>query len=72
MGTADRGDAIEDAEVACKELRDALTKADILLPSLAVDTVTFGCGYLPPLVDLGRCNPGIARKLAAALRRCTP
>ena len=71
MGTAGREaavDAVEDAESARDELCEALSDAGILLPSLGLDTVTFGCDYLPPLVDLGRCNPGIARKLAEALR----
>ncbi|HWM37169.1 MAG TPA: hypothetical protein VNS49_08645 [Streptomyces sp.] len=71
MGTAGQEaavDATEDAESARDELREALADAGILLPSLGLDTVTFGCDYLPPLVDLGRCNPGVARKLAEALR----
>lgn len=63
-----RGDAIEDAEVACEELRDALRQAGILLPSPALDTVTFGCDHLPPLVDLGRCTPRVARTPATVLR----
>jgi len=61
-------DVVEEAEAARDELRAALAGADILLPSLGLDPVTFGCDYLPPLVDLGRCSPGVARKLAAALR----
>jgi hypothetical protein len=61
-------DAIEDAEAARDELREALAGADVLLPSLGLDTVTFGCEYLPPLVDLGRCTPSVARRLAAVLR----
>ncbi|QPP06590.1 hypothetical protein G4Z16_09475 [Streptomyces bathyalis] len=71
MARAEHGgavDAIEDAEAARDELREALAEADVLLPSLGLDTVTFGCEYLPPLVDLGRCTPSVARKLAAALR----
>lgn len=65
-------DSVEDAEAARAELHEALTEAGILLPSLGLDTVSFGCDYLPPLVDLGRCSPGVARKLAAALRGCAP
>lgn len=74
MGTAEHGgavDAIEDAEAARDELRAALDEAGILLPSLGLDTMTLAGEYLPPLVDLGRCNPGVARKLAAALRNGT-
>ncbi len=71
MGTAGHEqplDGIEDAEAARDELQGALTEAGILLPSLGLDTVTFGCDHLPPLVDLGRCNPHTARKLASALK----
>lgn len=65
-------DPVADAEAARDELRDALAEADILLPSLGLDPVTYGGGFLPPLVDLGRCNPRVARKLAAALRAGLP
>ncbi|EST23164.1 hypothetical protein N566_25970 [Streptomycetaceae bacterium MP113-05] len=61
-------DPIEDAEEARNELRDALTEAGVLLPSLGLDVVSLGSHYLPPLVDLGRCHPREARKLASALR----
>ncbi|SCK17518.1 hypothetical protein H181DRAFT_01181 [Streptomyces sp. WMMB 714] len=65
-GTA--SDVVEEAEAARDELHAALSEAGILLPSLGLDPVTFGCDYLPPLVDLGRCSPRVARELAAALR----
>lgn len=71
MGTNGRGwpvDPVGEAEAARDELREALTAVDVLLPSLGVDAVTFAGTYLPPLVELGRCKPDVARKLAAALR----
>ncbi|MFC4493025.1 hypothetical protein ACFPA8_02605 [Streptomyces ovatisporus] len=67
-GRGNAVDVVEEAEAARDELRRALAEADILLPSLGLDPVTFGCDHLPPLVDLGRCSPSVARKLAAALR----
>ncbi|MEU2597084.1 hypothetical protein [Streptomyces hirsutus] len=63
-----RAAAIQDAAEARNELASALDDAGVLLPSLGLDTVSLASGYLPPLVDLGRCNPGTARKLAEALR----
>ncbi|MFD5662166.1 hypothetical protein [Streptomyces hirsutus] len=63
-----RAAAIQDADEARNELSSALDDAGVLLPSLGLDTVSLASGYLPPLVDLGRCNPGTARKLAEALR----
>ncbi|WP_406727885.1 hypothetical protein WJ438_29305 [Streptomyces sp. GD-15H] len=59
-----RAAAIQDADGARNELSRALDDAGVLLPSLGLDTVSLASGYLPPLVDLGRCNPGTARKLA--------
>ncbi|MEC4019923.1 hypothetical protein [Streptomyces sp. H27-D2] len=73
MGTTERRAAIEkirDAEGARDELSAALTGVGVLLPSLGLDAVCLASDYLPPLVDLGRCKPGVARKLAAALRGC--
>jgi hypothetical protein len=61
-------DPIEDAEEARDELREALADVGVLLPSLGVDVGSLVSRYLPPLVDLGRCTPGTARRLATALR----
>ncbi|WP_406068801.1 hypothetical protein OG372_12855 [Streptomyces sp. NBC_01020] len=72
MGTAHHSRAVaqlRDAESARDELRDALTAADVLLPSLGLDPVSLASDYLPPLVELGRCNPDVARRLAEILRR---
>ncbi|MEV0302550.1 hypothetical protein [Streptomyces prasinus] len=63
-----RAAAIRDADEARNELSLALDDAGVLLPSLGLDTVSLASGYLPPLVDLGRCSPGTARRLAEALR----
>lgn len=62
-------DARNEAEAACGELAAVLKQTGIVLPSLAVDPVTFG--YEPPraLVELGRCNVETTRKLIAVLQR---
>ncbi|MEU7178847.1 MULTISPECIES: hypothetical protein [Streptomyces] len=61
-------DKVRDAEQARDELRDALKAAGVQLPSLGLDAATC-VGPAPlALIDLGRCNVGTARALAAALR----
>ncbi|MFJ7986468.1 hypothetical protein [Streptomyces sp. NPDC096351] len=73
MGTASQGatvEAIADAKAARDELRQALTDVDVLLPSLGLDTVSLASAYGPVLVDLGRCRPDVARRLASVLRNC--
>ncbi|WP_307792494.1 hypothetical protein [Streptomyces verrucosisporus] len=58
------------AEEAVDELRKALLGAGVTLPSLRVDLVSYaGETTDPPLVELGRCTPATARRLAAALAR---
>nr|WP_078491975.1 hypothetical protein [Streptomyces yerevanensis] len=59
---------IQEAEAARGELGEALAGVGVLLSSLGLDALSLAGDYLPPLVDLGRCNPDTARKLAAALR----
>ncbi|MFD1661228.1 hypothetical protein ACFSL4_24235 [Streptomyces caeni] len=59
---------IRDAKAARDELGEALADAGVLLPSLGLDAVSLASDHLSPLVDLGRCNPSTARRLAAALR----
>ncbi|MFE1150549.1 hypothetical protein ACFW42_26070 [Streptomyces albidoflavus] len=49
---------------AVDSLRSALAKADIVLPSLAVDTASPHLG----LVELGRVRADVAAQLAEALR----
>ncbi|MCI0386230.1 hypothetical protein [Streptomyces sp. CNQ085] len=58
------------AEEAVDELRKVLCEAGVTLPSLRVDLVSYaGETAEPPLVELGRCTPDTARRLAAALTR---
>ncbi|QGV82812.1 hypothetical protein [Streptomyces ficellus] len=58
---------VEDAEEAVAELRAALERAGIKLPSLGLDPVTCAAEPPRPLVELGRCTVETARLLAAAL-----
>ncbi|MFI9646622.1 hypothetical protein ACIHAA_10050 [Streptomyces sp. NPDC052040] len=66
MTTGDR--PARTAEEAVERLRAALHDVGIVLPSLRVDPVTGAQGDPYALVDLGRCNLGVASRLAAALR----
>ncbi|MFF5013801.1 hypothetical protein [Streptomyces sp. NPDC001165] len=66
--TADDRPARSAAE-AVERLRAALHEVGIILPSLRIDPVTGAHGHPYALVDLGRCNLGVASRLAAALRR---
>ncbi|MFI0785614.1 hypothetical protein ACH4Q6_08475 [Streptomyces lydicus] len=59
---------VKDAEEARDELRAALKGAGVTLPSLALDGVSVVGDFPRPLVDLGRCTPQTARRLAGALR----
>lgn len=51
-----------------KELRQALARAGIVLPSLGIDPATLAREVPRPLVLLGGCPVEIAARLAAALR----
>ncbi|MYT33528.1 MULTISPECIES: hypothetical protein [unclassified Streptomyces] len=58
---------VADAEAALDVLAAALERCGIVLPSLGIDLVTY-CGQPPrPLIELGRCNPETARRLAVVL-----
>ncbi|KOT64457.1 hypothetical protein ACH4GK_21170 [Streptomyces rimosus] len=73
MDTVERATADEtvtDAEAARDELRDALAEVGITLPSLGLDGPSLASDAPRPLVELGRCAPEVARRIAAALR-CT-
>ncbi|PAZ09698.1 hypothetical protein CLM62_45320 [Streptomyces sp. SA15] len=59
---------VEEAEDAVKELRAALRKAGIILPSLGLDPVSLAREAPCPLVELGRCSVETAQRLAAVLR----
>ncbi|GGP90519.1 hypothetical protein [Streptomyces roseolilacinus] len=70
MGIAERAAAAErirEAEEACDELRAALSGAGVTLPSLGLDCVSLAADPPYPLVELGRCAPRTARRLARAL-----
>ncbi|AJC58460.1 MULTISPECIES: hypothetical protein [Streptomyces] len=57
----------DEVETVIKELREALARAGIILPSLGLDPVSYAHRTMPPLVELGRCNMDTARRLAKAL-----
>ncbi|MEJ8649778.1 MULTISPECIES: hypothetical protein [Streptomyces] len=63
------GDKRAEAEAACAELAEALKRADIVLPSLGVDPVSYGYAQPRPLIELGRCNLETTHRLIAALDR---
>ncbi|MEK2473452.1 MULTISPECIES: hypothetical protein [Streptomyces] len=58
---------VDEVESALAELREALARAGIILPSLGLDPVSYAHRTMPPLVELGRCNMETARRLAKAL-----
>jgi hypothetical protein len=58
---------VEEAEETLKELRSALEKAGIVLPSLGLDPVSVAREAPCPLVELGRCSVETARRLAGAV-----
>ncbi|MFB7515157.1 hypothetical protein [Streptomyces sp. NPDC056144] len=58
---------LEDAQAAVTELREALARAGITLPSLGLDVVTLAADPPRPLVELGCCTAETARLIAAAL-----
>ncbi|MFE1547545.1 hypothetical protein [Streptomyces sp. NPDC058718] len=59
--------ALEAAQEAVTELREALARAGITLPSLGLDVVTLAAHPPRPLVELGCCTAETARLIAAAL-----
>ncbi|WP_438488049.1 hypothetical protein [Streptomyces sp. S186] len=56
-----------EVETVLTELREALARAGIILPSLGLDPVSYAHRSMPPLVELGRCNMDTARRLVKAL-----
>ncbi|MFI1416522.1 hypothetical protein ACH4VX_00765 [Streptomyces sp. NPDC020731] len=60
---------VEEAEEVVKELRAALAKAGISLPSLGLDPVSLAREAPCPLIELGRCSVETARRIAAAVVR---
>ncbi|WP_248001285.1 hypothetical protein [Streptomyces sp. RPA4-5] len=67
MTTMTACERVQQAEDVTAELRTALQKAGITLPSLGVDPVSCAGGFMAPLVELGRCNLDTARRLAGVL-----
>ena len=59
--------ALGTAQEAVAELREALARAGITLPSLGLDVVTLAAEPPRPLVELGCCTVETARLLAAAV-----
>lgn len=57
----------KEVETVTTELREALARTGIVLPSLRPDPVSYEHRYLPPLVELGRCTMDVARRLTRAL-----
>ncbi|MCP3817633.1 hypothetical protein NLX86_05630 [Streptomyces sp. A3M-1-3] len=59
---------LEVAESAVTELRAALARAGVILPSLGIDPLSYADPTdRPALIELGRCTAETARLLAAAL-----
>jgi hypothetical protein len=58
---------VEEAEEAVRELREALARAGIVLPSLGLDIVSIVREVPQPLVELGRCTVETARRIAVVL-----
>ncbi|MFE9610341.1 hypothetical protein [Streptomyces sp. NPDC006012] len=67
-GAAEGWRAARSAEEAVVQLRSALRDVGIILPGLGVDPLSAGQEEPYALVDLGRCNLGVAARLVAALR----
>jgi hypothetical protein len=59
---------VEEAEVTVKELRAALERAGITLPSLRIDPASLAREAPCPRVERGGCSIEVATRLAAALR----
>ncbi|MWA11014.1 hypothetical protein [Streptomyces sp. BA2] len=60
---------VEEAEETVKELRAALARAGIILPSLRIDPTSWAREAPCPLIELGGCSVGTAARLAVVLPR---
>ncbi|QHC21166.1 hypothetical protein [Streptomyces sp. GS7] len=58
---------LKEVDAVTTELREALARAGVVLPSLRPDPVSIAHRYMPPLVELGRCSMEVARQLTDAL-----
>jgi hypothetical protein len=72
MAMTQRKKALEEAERALAEMREALARAGITLPSLRLDAASYADVNPRPLVELGRCNVETARKITQAPRPGAP
>ncbi|MET7984282.1 hypothetical protein [Streptomyces sp. NPDC005281] len=59
---------VEEAEETVQDLRTALARAGITLPSLRIDLASVARDTPCPLIVLGGCSVEAAARLAAALR----
>ncbi|MER5537045.1 hypothetical protein [Streptomyces mirabilis] len=59
---------VEEVEVTVKELRAALERAGITLPSLRIDPASLAREASCPRVEWVGCSIEVASRLAAALR----
>jgi hypothetical protein len=66
MGVTSR-ERLRAAERVTAELDGALRELGVVLPSLRVDPVSCASTVIGPLVELGRCNLGTARRLVDVL-----
>ncbi|WP_447037318.1 hypothetical protein [Streptomyces sp. DSM 118878] len=59
---------VEQAEETLRELRAALARAGITLPSLRIDAATIAREAPCPRIEFGGCSVDAAARLVAALR----
>ncbi|OIK24758.1 hypothetical protein [Streptomyces malaysiense] len=55
---------VEEADDVVRELREALGKAGVVLPSLRIDLASIAREKPCPHVELGGCSVDVARRLA--------
>ncbi|WP_406860818.1 hypothetical protein ABZO31_10300 [Streptomyces sp. HUAS MG47] len=60
-------ESVLEAKEVIEELRTALERNGIVLPSLGPDALFLAAAYSGSLVELGRCTVETARRLAAVL-----
>ncbi|MFJ9423434.1 hypothetical protein [Streptomyces sp. NPDC101249] len=68
MGRVQERDWVAEANDTEEALKAALHAVGIILPSLRIDPASQGADG-PRLIDLGRCNIGVAQKLTEALKK---
>lgn len=60
---------VEEAEETVKELRAALARAGIILPSLRIDPTSWAREAPCPIIELGGCSVDVGARLVAVLPR---